>query len=211
MSKKIISSVLFDFDGVLIDSLPAMEIAWNSVRSKYKIKNGFDQYKKFIGLPFQKILEELEIDSSKKDLVKKYYSKITSENIDLIKLNPYAENLLLWLSAHSISTGIVTSKDKLRTYELIEYFQLNIQSIVTPESTNFGKPSSEPILYAAKELNTNVNEILFVGDMISDMKTAINSKCQYLHYLNGYQKLKNQEYGGQITSLLEIIEYIENI
>ena len=55
------------------------------------------------------------------------------------------------------------------------------------------------------------NEILFVGDMISDMKTAINSKCQYLHYLNGYQKLKNQEYGGQITSLLEIIEYIENL
>ena len=68
MSKKIISSVLFDFDGVLIDSLPVMEIAWNSVRSKYKIKNGFDQYKKFIGLPFQKILEELEIDSSKKEV-----------------------------------------------------------------------------------------------------------------------------------------------
>ena len=129
MSKKIISSVLFDFDGVLIDSLPAMEIAWNSVRSKYKIKNDFDQYKKLIGLPFQKILEELGIDSSKKDLVKKYYSKITSENIQLIKLNPYVENLLLWLSANSISSGIVTSKDKFRTYELVEYFQLNIQTI----------------------------------------------------------------------------------
>ena len=69
MSKKNISSVLFDFDGVLIDSLPVMEIAWNSVRSKYKIKNSFDQYKKLIGLPFQEILEELGIDSSKKDLV----------------------------------------------------------------------------------------------------------------------------------------------
>ena len=210
MSKKVISSVLFDFDGVLIDSLPAMEIAWNSVRSKFKIKKGFAQYKKFIGLPFKKILDELNIDSNKQDLIKNYYSKITSENIHLIKLNPYVENLLLWLSANSISSGIVTSKDKFRTYELVEYFQLNIQTIVTPESTNFGKPSSEPIFYAAKQLNKSVNEILFIGDMISDMKTAINSKCLYLHYLNGYQKPIKQEYGGQISSLLEVKEYIEN-
>ena len=31
---------------------------------------------KFIGLPFQKILEELEIDSSKKDLVKNIIPKL---------------------------------------------------------------------------------------------------------------------------------------
>ncbi len=210
MGKKKISSVLFDFDGVLIDSLPAMEIAWNSVMSKFKVKNDFNQYRKFIGLPFEKILKELNIEFANRNLIKNYYSKISCENINLIKLNPYVKILLFWLSRNSISTGIVTSKDKLRTNELIEYFQLNIHTIVTPELTNLGKPSSEPILYAAKKLNVSVDQILFIGDMKSDMRTAINSKCFYLHYMNGYQPLKEHAYGGQINSLLEVIEYIEN-
>ena len=42
------------------------------------------------------------------------------------------------------------------------------------------------------------------------MKCAYNSNCLYLHYVNGYQKLNNQTYGGQISSINEIIEYILN-
>ena len=41
-----ISAVLFDFDGVLIDSLPVMKIAWQSVQEKYKVKANFEQFKK---------------------------------------------------------------------------------------------------------------------------------------------------------------------
>ena len=46
--------------------------------------------------------------------IKEDYSKIASENKKLIELNPYAKELLTWLALNSISTGIVTSKDKLR-------------------------------------------------------------------------------------------------
>ena len=205
-----ISCVLFDFDGVLIDSLPAMETAWNSVQKKYQIKKDFSDYKKYIGLPFIQILKELNINPSLHKEIKNHYSEITSKNKKLIKLNPYVIHTLDWLRSNFIKTGIVTSKDKIRTYELVEYFQLNIEIIITPELTKYGKPSSEPILYAAKNLEVNINEIIFIGDMKSDMKCAYNSNCLYLHYVNGYQKLNNQTYGGQISSINEIIEYILN-
>ena len=52
MKNKVINCILFDFDGVLIDSLPAMEIAWESVQNKFGILNTFVDYKKYIGLPF---------------------------------------------------------------------------------------------------------------------------------------------------------------
>ena len=178
MQKKI-SSVLFDFDGVLIDSLSAMNVAWDSVQQRFGIEKDFNQYKKFIGLPFQNILSKLNIDHLFHDEIHQYYSKIASENKKLIKLNPYATYILDWLNGKSISIGIVTSKDKIRTYELIEYLQLNIKLIITPESTKFGKPSAQPIIYAANKLNINLEEIVFVGDMESDMLTAINSKCLY--------------------------------
>ena len=142
MQEKIISSVLFDFDGVLIDSMPAMNVAWNSVQKRFGIEKGFDQYKKFIGLPFPKILSKLNIPQLFHKEIHQHYSKIASKNKKLIKLNPYASYVLDWLNKKSISIGIVTSKDKIRTYELIEYFQLNIKLVVTPESTKFGKPSA---------------------------------------------------------------------
>ena len=210
MSPKTISCILFDFDGVLIDSEPAMNIAWNSVQKKYGVKKNFFEYKQYIGLPFKQILLKLNINTSLHEPIKNYYSKVSSQNKNLIKLNPYVKYILNWLKVKEIKTGIVTSKDKVRTYELVEFFQLNIKTLITPELTKEGKPSSEPILYAAKTLNVSSNEVLYVGDMLSDMLCAYNSKCLYLHYQSGYQKINNQIYGGQISSLKEIIEYVLN-
>jgi len=205
-----ISCLLFDFDGVLIDSLPVMEIAWASVQNKYYIPNKFTEFKKYIGLPFNKILDKLSIDKNLYSPIKEHYSKVSSSNKSLIKLNPYVKEVLDWLRNNSINIGIVTSKDKVRTYELVEYFQLNIQTLITPELTKYGKPASEPIIYAAKKLNVDLNKVVYVGDMLSDMYCAYNSKCLYLHYSNGYQKISNHIYGGQIYSLKDIIEYIKN-
>ena len=211
MKNQVINCILFDFDGVLIDSLPAMEIAWESVQNKYGISNTFVDYKKYIGLPFKEILKELNIDKKYHKGINEHYSKITSQNKKLIKLNPYVNYTLDWLKGNLIKTGIVTSKDKVRTFELVQYFQLNFEIVVTPELTKFGKPSSEPILLAAKHLKLNTNEIIFVGDMESDMNCALNANCNYLHYKNGYQYLYYQMYGGEISSIIELIEYIKNI
>tara|TARA_Y100000589_G_scaffold317837_1_gene344469 strand:- start:133 stop:768 length:636 start_codon:yes stop_codon:yes gene_type:complete len=210
VNSKNISCILFDFDGVLIDSLPVMELAWESVQKKYEIPNKFSQFKQYIGLPFNEILFKLHIDISLHHYIKEHYSKVSSSNKSLIKLNPYVKEVLTWLTNNSIDIGIVTSKDKVRTYELVEYFQLNIKTLITPELTNLGKPASEPILYAVNKLDVDLNKVVYVGDMLSDMHCAFNTKCLYLHYTNGYQKLVNQSYGGQIYSLKDIIEYVKN-
>ena len=210
MEDQVINCILFDFDGVLIGSLPAMEIAWESVKNKYGILSTFVDYKKYLGLPFKEILNKLNIDKKYHEGIKEHYSKISSQNKKLIKLNPYVNYTLDWLKGNFIKTGIVTSKDKVRTLELVQYFQLNVEIIVTPELTKFGKPSSEPILFAAKNLKLNTNEIIFVGDMESDMHCALNANCHYLHYKNGYQYLYYQMYGGEISSIIELIEYIKN-
>ena len=210
MGNKDINCILFDFDGVLIDSLPAMKIAWKSVQNKYGISNTFVDYKKYIGLPFKEILKKLNIDKKYHKGIKEHYSKISSQNKQLIKLNPYVNYTLDWLKGNLIKTGIVTSKDKVRTFELVQYFQLNVEIVVTPELTKFGKPSSEPILFAAKNLKLNTNEIIFVGDMESDMNCALNANCNYLHYISGYQYLNYQMYGGEISSIIELNEYINN-
>tara|TARA_B100001250_G_scaffold414611_1_gene454616 strand:+ start:6686 stop:7324 length:639 start_codon:yes stop_codon:yes gene_type:complete len=202
------SAILFDFDGVLIDSIDVMNKAWNEIRINYKLEIEFKKYKSHIGIPIEKILSNLNIDSKLHDSIQKDYSKITRQNKNMIKLNQHAIWILNWLKENSFLTGIVTSKDEIRTRELIEYFQLDVNSVVTPEMTDKGKPSSEPIIYAANNLEVQTKQILYIGDMKSDMICASNAQCKYLHYLNGYEKLHNQCYGGEINSLKEIKEYL---
>ena len=52
--------ILFDVDGVLFNSKKNMENSWNQVMKKYSINKNFNEYKKFIGLPFNVILQKLD-------------------------------------------------------------------------------------------------------------------------------------------------------
>lgn len=204
-----IKGVFFDFDGVLIDSLPAMKVAWEAVKESYNVIPDFDDFTKYIGIPFLSILEELDIDENDFLKIKKKYSEIASKNKSLIRLNPYVIELLNWLSNKKIKLAIVTSKDFIRTMELIEFFNIKVDAVITPEQTIRGKPYPDPLFKAANILDLNIKQSIFIGDMLSDMKAASRANCLYLHYTNGYQKLINVNcYGGSIDSLLEIKEFI---
>jgi len=187
-----------------------MRKAWKSVQKRYNVKPNFDQFKRYIGIPFESILTKMEISMKYHKSIKEHYSCISIENINLIKLNPFVRFVMVWLRENYISMGIVTSKDQFRTNQLINLFQLDVNSVITPELTDRGKPYPDPILLAAKDLSVETNNILFIGDMLSDMQCALKAKCYYLHYLNGYQRIYNQSYGGSINSLKEIVEYINH-
>ena len=44
--------VIFDLDGVLINSKKNMRAAWDVVRQKYAIEKTFKEYSKFVGYTF---------------------------------------------------------------------------------------------------------------------------------------------------------------
>ena len=207
--KKKIKGIFFDFDGVLIDSYPAMKEGWEHICSKYSIEKDFKSFSKYIGIPFISILSNLEIDKTIHRNIYLDYFSYTNERKHLIKLNPFVHEIIDWSANNSIDLAIVTSKKMDTTSSLVEYFKLNINSLITPELTLKGKPDPEPIIFAAKKFKIDCKEILFVGDMLTDMICAKNAGCYYLHYNLGYEELIFQEYGGEINSLLEIKEFID--
>ena len=77
--------IIFDLDGVLIDSKKNMKTAWNSTNKKYKLNVKFSDYFKHIGKPFSSILKSLDIFSKIK-LIEREYSKVSIKNFNKIKL-----------------------------------------------------------------------------------------------------------------------------
>ncbi|WP_341885417.1 HAD family hydrolase [Synechococcus sp. UW140] len=203
-----IDTVLFDFDGVLIDSLPTMSLAWNNLRLKFGIKPLFSEYQKYIGLPFNVILSNLGIPPSLHLEIHTAYSDAAISYSSETRLFPAALYILDWLVTNNYKIALVTSKDLYRTQYLVNYFSLPIIHLITPESTLRGKPSPDPLFHACTVLNSNICNCVFVGDMHSDMLAAKAANCEYLHFLSGYGSSFHLSYGYPLYSLQEIRTFL---
>ena len=204
------NSVFFDFDGVLIDSLPCMEYAWSNVQSEFNIDIPFSEYHRHIGIPFFEILTLLSLPNHLFPLIKETYNKYALESLDRCNLFPYALFVINWLLRNQYNIGLVTSKDSTRTHNLLMYFNLHIDVVVTPELTQRGKPFPDPLFLACEKFSIDCSQALFVGDMYSDMQAAKAAKMDYLHFMPGYSIAKSHpHYGSPIFSLLNIIDFLK--
>ena len=53
--------IIFDLDGVIIDSKENMRVSWKAVNKSLNLKISFKRYFDKIGMPFEDILKKLRI------------------------------------------------------------------------------------------------------------------------------------------------------
>ena len=58
-----------------------MEKAWGETHKKFNLNVNFNEYRKHIGLPFKKILTNININNEQ-DNILKYYAEISLQNLD---------------------------------------------------------------------------------------------------------------------------------
>ena len=54
--------IIFDLDGVIIDSKENMRVSWKAVNKSLNLKISFKRYFDKIGMPFEDILKKLRIN-----------------------------------------------------------------------------------------------------------------------------------------------------
>jgi phosphoglycolate phosphatase-like HAD superfamily hydrolase len=105
--KNKIDLVIFDLDGVLIDSRQNMSFSWKKVRKKFCLSQDFTKYSKYIGLPFDVILKKIGIYSNNL-LIKSNYLKFSNQNLYKIKLFKDSKKFLNFLKKKKKKIGIYT-------------------------------------------------------------------------------------------------------
>ena len=141
MEKK--NLIIFDLDGVLIDSIQNMKLALKMTSLAVNIKLDFKLYKKYLGLPFEKIMSKMGV---KKDVrkIKQKYSYFSKKNISKITINP--KNLADLRNLNKdYDFAVFTSKDKSRTNMILKKYKL-FKNIVTSDDIKKGKPHPEGII-----------------------------------------------------------------
>jgi phosphoglycolate phosphatase len=205
--KKLKKKVLiFDVDGVLIDSKKNMELSWNKVQKKHNLNNiVFEKYFKNIGRPFFKILNIIGIRRHLKK-IKKTYQQESIKQIKEIKFYKNAKKTIEDLKSKNYILNIVTSKDLNRTKKSIKDIKNNFTYIECSKDRARGKPFPDQINLIISKLKVNKSECVYIGDTLVDYNTAKNAKIDFIFAKWGYGANYNYKY--QCKDIKDLIKLI---
>ena len=200
-------AVLFDLDGVLLNSRPNMERAWQDVQDRVGVTVHFEDYFKNIGRPFRDILAILGLQDLA-DEIEPIYSQSSKDNFHLATFYPNVVESLQKIAGQNIKLGIVTSKDKERTNIVLSRLPVTFSSVQTPNQKFRGKPAPDHLLAAMAELNVDPKDSLYIGDANVDAVAATRAGIDYCHANWGYgeTKLEHVTFLKDINSLLTFLE-----
>ena len=196
--------IIFDLDGVLIDSKANMKMSWNYSAKKNGIKISFEKYFKFIGLPFKKILSKLKIKKKYFAKLKQDFDYCSKKNISKIKPYKFAKLVLRKLKKNKKKVCLLTSKDFKRSKLIIKKFGFKFDKIECGKENIRGKPYPDQLLKILKITKTKKKEAVYIGDMYYDKITANNAKVDFILAKYGYGTLRASKKILKIEDLSEL-------
>ena len=182
--KKELKAILFDKDGVLIDSFESCFTSFNETLTHYsrKIIPREHYLENYWGNKAEnnlQILFEQEKQEKMKRIIDHYASR-REANIHLTEIYGNTVPILKKLE-NSYKLGIVTNTSNdltmaiLKKLNLLDYFD----TVVTGDMGT-PKPAPDLILKACKRLNVTVEQAVFIGDTEADVKAGKTAQIQTL-------------------------------
>ncbi len=183
-------AVFFDWDGTLVDTIPTLFKSHNMVRTSY----GFDPFTK------AQFFENVQFSSRElyprlygeyaEDALKKLYDFVEEIHLQELVELPHALALLKMLHAQGIIIGVISNKKHEYLLREIEHLGWGkyIEVAGGAGYAEQDKPSAAPILKALAHTNLTPDDIIYVGDTETDLKTAIATKCRSVLVLNNEDK-----------------------
>ncbi len=171
-------TLLFDMDGVLIDSRQAVESFWRGIAEPYHITLSTEDIEShIIGCKADLTIDRLFafLDSSARDDVMAQL-KISELNQTYTEV-PGAVELIRKVKEHGYQLGLVTSAESFKVREVIR--QLNLEGIfdqiVSSRDVLQGKPAPDCYLLAARCFQQDSRYCIVFEDSISGVQSAVRA------------------------------------
>jgi HAD superfamily hydrolase (TIGR01509 family) len=169
------SAILFDMDGVLVDSLDSWWKALNSalIRFKHQEITRDEFIKTYWGHDLKANLKRLQLNPQ----VAQFCNITYGNYLDFIKIYPDTKSTLRQLASYkkAIITNTPTdcARQILRKFEIEQYFK----EIITSDDVVKAKPDPEIVFKACERLGVDSKTVILVGDTQSDVKAGRAAGC----------------------------------
>jgi len=169
-------ALLFDMDGVLVDSTESWRGALNGALREYgQPELTRDVFlRDYWGADLFEILEDLGLDLG----IGRFCNCIYPNYIEDVKLFPEVDNTLKELAGYSkavvTNTTFVCTDKILEKHNIKKYFD----HIVTSDQVSRGKPHPDMIFLACERLDLDAKDVIMIGDTINDVKAGKEAGCK---------------------------------
>lgn len=177
-------AVIFDMDGLVLDTEKTYGIAWQ----KAVIEMGYEFAEDFCyslsGLQAN-AMEQRMLDYYGADFDLKLFNKLSGKywreyvNLQGIPVKKGFFNLLDILKTKKIPYCLATNSNKENAYECLQLANLKdvFSYVITRDDVQRGKPAPDIFLLAAKILNQPVSKCLVLEDSATGIKAAYRAGC----------------------------------
>jgi HAD superfamily hydrolase (TIGR01509 family) len=191
---KSIKAMLFDMDGIIVDSMPYHFISWFEVLRQYNVRINPMIIFEMEGAKWDKVIK-LAFKQSDTPLFKQIIQKIRKKREEIF--NQYFKRYIFTgilefiksLKNNGILMGLVTGSSLKEVQKMLPKNIYNLfDAIVTGDGVKRGKPHPDPYLAAAKKLKVLSKECIVIENApygIESAKAAKMHCCAIATSLSG--------------------------
>lgn len=183
--------VLFDLDGTLIHSRPALVAAYRAAFSEVLGQSFPDLEKdpeRFLTPRVWEVCTDIAGDRAA-ECVEAYDRHYRTDTYQLVKPYPGILEMLTTLQERGISTGIVTNKGRARAEMDLAWVGIapnSMTAVICAEDTTERKPHPAPVALGIATAGVEPAETVYVGDGPQDARSGRASGAATISVLYGY-------------------------
>ena len=170
-----LKAVLWDLDGTLIDSYPAITASVNHVRSEYGLGSmTLEAVRACVGHGVIHLMIRT-VPRCDPDQARLIYSAHHEKTLKSgTKLLPGADSILSGLRGRGVRHAVCSNKPRAFSAQLLEHLGIArwVDVLLGPEDVGAPKPAPDMLILGLEKLGCKTEEALFVGDMTVDIQAA---------------------------------------
>jgi HAD superfamily hydrolase (TIGR01509 family) len=199
----LLKAVIFDLDGVLIDSYDAWFHLLNDAAQQYGFPAIDDEkYKLVFGQSVEADIDILFPTMKPEDL-NKFFVDHFFDYLPKFKHIEGAAEIIAKMKERGLKTAIATNTNKDLAKAIISHLGLVPDFILGNGDVKNDKPAPDMLLKACQLLEINVEEALLVGDSDFDQRAAAAAKMKFIGF--------EHEGDYQVESHKELLPLIDSL
>ena len=171
-----ITTVIFDMDGLLLDTEPLWGVSMLRVAEKHGIPITAERFKETTGLRIYEVTDHWAIHypwegNTPKQIADEILDDIIASSKKAATVLKGVEKSLQLLRANNYKIGLASSSPKHMIDELVNHFDLTkyFDVITSADVVEMGKPHPGVFLHCAAELGSKIVDCLVLEDSVNGM------------------------------------------